>query len=212
METQFSVEAKSFEFSVVEGALGGGKKEGLLRCCILGILCTASCLRQWRSYCGALISTIWIEVELNKVMAFFEATISPSGASPLAEKKIGKKAWLGLRFDPALHDGERSLLVEGTPLYADAVRSVASSSASFGEQLDKNRHVGELELGPSLDMGLPNAGFASPEVQFVGSSTVSLDVAGAPTFVPPRLEDPASCDSKVIICCPEFDDLPNKSS
>jgi hypothetical protein len=86
-------------------------------------------------------------VELNKVMAFFEATISPSGALPLAEKKVGKKAWLGLRFDPALHGGERSLLVEGMPLYADAVRSVASSSASFGEQLDKNRHVG----GNSLD-------------------------------------------------------------
>jgi hypothetical protein len=55
----------------------------------------------------------------------------------------------------------------------------------------------ELELGPSLDMGLPNAVFALLEVQFVGSSTVSLDVAGAPTFVPSRLEDPAGCDSEV---------------
>jgi hypothetical protein len=34
METQFSIGAKLFEFSVVEGALGGGKKEGLLSCCI----------------------------------------------------------------------------------------------------------------------------------------------------------------------------------
>ena len=59
METWFSVEAKSFESSVVEGALGGGKKEGLLRCCILGIMCTTVEELLWCSDLNDFIKSFW---------------------------------------------------------------------------------------------------------------------------------------------------------